>query len=164
MSWPVRLAEMLAEHPRLAWLLDARTRLGVTAGAELIVPLAADWQALRSTLLRGRAPGRLIDVRALGDSHDGGRRVLALEFAEGARIAYELVWRDSTEPLWTDACRVGDVTSHTIAGLNKDDFQVGVRAIDRDGNRGRVAFRSPPRSSADPGSQKLLTTTRPVSP
>jgi len=56
---------------------------------------------------------------------------------------YEVVWRDSTEPLWTHARRFGNVTGATIENLNKDDNQVGVRAIDRDGNRSPVAFPVP---------------------
>jgi Zn-dependent M28 family amino/carboxypeptidase len=58
-------------------------------------------------------------------------------------VGYEVVWRDSTEPLWTHARLVGNVTDYTIVGLNKDDNQVGVRAIDRDGNRSPVAFPVP---------------------
>jgi len=58
-------------------------------------------------------------------------------------VGYEVVWRDSLEPLWTHARRVGNVTDYTIAGLNKDDVQVGVRAIDRDGNRSPVAAPRP---------------------
>jgi hypothetical protein len=58
-------------------------------------------------------------------------------------VGYEVVWRDSTEPLWTDARRVANTTSFTIEDLNKDDFQVGVRAIDRDGNRSPVAYPIP---------------------
>ena len=50
-----------------------------------------------------------------------------------------MVWRDSTSPVWTHARKVGNVTDYTIVGLNKDDNQVGVRAIDRDGNRSPVA-------------------------
>jgi hypothetical protein len=58
-------------------------------------------------------------------------------------VGYEVVWRDSTEPLWTSARRIGNVTSATIPGLNKDDYQVGVRAIDREGNRSPVAYPIP---------------------
>jgi Peptidase family M28/Fibronectin type III domain len=54
-------------------------------------------------------------------------------------VGYEIVWRDSTETLWTDSRRVGNVTTAVIENLNKDNFQVGVRAIDRDGNRSPVA-------------------------
>jgi hypothetical protein len=35
--------------------------------------------------------------------------------------------------------RFGNVTTATIANLNKDNVQVGVRAVDRDGNRSPVA-------------------------
>jgi hypothetical protein len=58
-------------------------------------------------------------------------------------VGYEIVWRDSTEPQWTHSRRVGNVTAATIPGLNKDDNQVGVRAIDRDGNRSPVAYPIP---------------------
>src|SRR4051794_15888404 len=58
-------------------------------------------------------------------------------------VGYEVVWRDSTEPLWTHARRVGNVTDYTIAGLNKDDVQVGVRAIDSEGNRSPVSVTVP---------------------
>jgi peptidase M28-like protein len=56
---------------------------------------------------------------------------------------YEIVWRNSTSPLWTDARQVGNVMDATIKNLNKDDNQVGVRAIDRDGNRSPVAYPIP---------------------
>jgi hypothetical protein len=58
-------------------------------------------------------------------------------------VGYEIVWRDSTEPLWTHAREVGDVTDATIKNLSKDDNQIGVRAIDSDGNRSPVAFPRP---------------------
>ena len=48
-----------------------------------------------------------------------------------------------TEPLWTHVRQVGNVTDYTVKGLNKDDNQMGVRAIDRDGNRSPVAFAVP---------------------
>ena len=35
---------------------------------------------------------------------------------------------------------MGNVTDATIAGLNKDDVQVAVRAIDKDGNRSPAAY------------------------
>jgi hypothetical protein len=58
-------------------------------------------------------------------------------------VGYEVVWRDSTEALWTNSRRFGLVTEATIPNLNKDDYQVGVRAIDRDGNRSPVAYPIP---------------------
>jgi hypothetical protein len=58
-------------------------------------------------------------------------------------VDYEIVWRNSTSPLWQHSRRVGDVTDATIENLNKDDNQVGVRVIDRDGNRSPVAYPIP---------------------
>ena len=54
-------------------------------------------------------------------------------------VGYEVVWRDTTAPLWTHSRRVGNVTSAVIENLNKDNYQIGVRAIDREGNRSPVA-------------------------
>jgi peptidase M28-like protein len=56
---------------------------------------------------------------------------------------YEVVWRESTDPLWTHTIPVGNVTSYTIPDLSKDNVQVGVRAVDRDGYRSPVAFPVP---------------------
>ncbi len=55
---------------------------------------------------------------------------------------YEVVWRACTEPDWTHAIAVGDVTAHTVP-LSKDDVFFGVRAVDREGHRSPVAFPVP---------------------
>jgi Peptidase family M28 len=52
---------------------------------------------------------------------------------------YEVVWRETTAPDWTQVIDVGDVTTVTI-DLVKDNVQFGLRAVDRDGHRGPVAF------------------------
>jgi Peptidase family M28 len=57
--------------------------------------------------------------------------------------SYEVVWRESTDPLWTHTIPVGNVTATTIKSLSKDNVQVGVRAVDRDGYRSPVAFPLP---------------------
>jgi Peptidase family M28/Fibronectin type III domain len=54
-------------------------------------------------------------------------------------VGYEIVWRDTTGSEWSHSRRFGNVTTGTIENLNKDNVQVGVRAIDRDGNRSPVA-------------------------
>jgi hypothetical protein len=59
---------------------------------------------------------------------------------ESDLAGYEVVWRDTTAPDWTDARRVGDVTRVTLENISKDDLVFGVRAIDDDGNRSPVAF------------------------
>jgi hypothetical protein len=52
---------------------------------------------------------------------------------------YEVVWRPTTSPVWTNAQVVGAVTRTTLP-LSKDDLLFGVRAYDRDGFRSPVAF------------------------
>lgn len=58
---------------------------------------------------------------------------------------YEIVWRETTSPLWTNALPVGKVTSYTVKGKSKDNYFFGVRAVDRDGNRSPVSFPRPVR-------------------
>jgi len=55
---------------------------------------------------------------------------------------YEIVWRPTTEPNWTHAIPVGDVTAYTVA-LSKDNVFFGVRAMDRAGHRSPVGFPVP---------------------
>ena len=62
---------------------------------------------------------------------------------ESDLAGYEVVWRESTDALWTHTIAVGNVTSYTVKGLSKDNVQVGVRAVDRDGFRSPAAFPIP---------------------
>jgi hypothetical protein len=52
---------------------------------------------------------------------------------------YEVVWRETTSPMWNHVKDVGNVTEATI-DENKDNVFFGVRAYDRDGYRSPVAF------------------------
>jgi hypothetical protein len=52
---------------------------------------------------------------------------------------YEVVTRDTTFPIWTNAINVGNVTSVTL-NISKDNVQFGLRAVDQNGNRSPVAF------------------------
>src|SRR5690349_12917318 len=56
---------------------------------------------------------------------------------------YEIVWRDTTAPTWTNSKPVGNVTSFTLKGMSKDNYFFGVRAIDNDGNRSPVTYPQP---------------------
>ena len=58
---------------------------------------------------------------------------------------YEIVWRETTSPVWTNARNVGNVTSYTMQGMSKDNYFFGVRAVDKDGNRSPVSFPRPVR-------------------
>lgn len=56
---------------------------------------------------------------------------------------YEIVWRDTTAPTWTNVKPVGKVTSFTLKGMSKDNYFFGVRAVDNDGNRSPVTYPKP---------------------
>ena len=56
---------------------------------------------------------------------------------------YEIVWRDTTSPVWANSKAVGNVTSFTMKGMSKDNYFFGVRAIDKDGNRSPVTYPRP---------------------
>lgn len=58
---------------------------------------------------------------------------------------YEIVWRDTTSPVWTNSRAVGLVTSYTMPGMSKDNYFFGVRAVDMKGNRSPVSFPKPMR-------------------
>jgi hypothetical protein len=47
--------------------------------------------------------------------------------------------RQTTDPDWTQAIPVGNVTSVTL-NIAKDNVQFGVRAVDQNFNRSPVAF------------------------
>jgi hypothetical protein len=56
-------------------------------------------------------------------------------------VGYEVVWRDTTSPVWTDSRFFrGELTRAEVVDLSKDNAMVGVRAVDRDGNRSPVAL------------------------
>ncbi|MFF2520815.1 M20/M25/M40 family metallo-hydrolase [Streptomyces liangshanensis] len=57
---------------------------------------------------------------------------------------YEVVWRETTAPEWTSVTEAGTATSHTV-DLSKDNVFFGVRAVNRAGRRGPVAFPVPQR-------------------
>jgi hypothetical protein len=44
---------------------------------------------------------------------------------------YEIVWRDTTSPVWTNSKPVGNVTTFTMKGMSKDNYFFGVRAVIR---------------------------------
>ena len=56
---------------------------------------------------------------------------------------YEIVWRDTTSPVWTNSKVVGNVLSFTMKGMSKDNYFFGVRAVDKEGNRSPVSYPRP---------------------
>jgi hypothetical protein len=59
-----------------------------------------------------------------------------------AAASYEIVWRPTTEPLWTHRIPVGKVETATV-DLSKDNVIFGVRAIGPKGHRSPAAFPLP---------------------
>lgn len=57
---------------------------------------------------------------------------------------YEIVWRDTTAPLWQHSVAAGNVTRFTVP-LSKDNFLFGVRAIDQEGNASPAVYPVPAR-------------------
>src|SRR5947209_8830264 len=58
---------------------------------------------------------------------------------------YEIVWRDTVSPVWTNSPWIGNVTSYRVEGMSKDNFFFGVRAVDKEGNRSPVSYPKPVR-------------------
>ena len=58
---------------------------------------------------------------------------------------YEIVWRDTTSPVWTNSMFVGKVTDKSMENMSKDNYFFGVRAVDSDGNKSPVVFPKPTR-------------------
>ncbi len=56
---------------------------------------------------------------------------------------YEVVWRDTMSPDWQHVIPVGDVTTASFPHAPKDNFQFGVRAVDKSGHHSPVAFPAP---------------------
>ncbi len=65
--------------------------------------------------------------------------------AETDLAGYEIVWRDTTGVVWTNAQTIGNVTNFVMKGMSKDNYFFGVRAVDKDGNRSPVSFPRPVR-------------------
>jgi hypothetical protein len=73
--------------------------------------------------------------------HLGYDSTLRWEPAAGA-TSYEIVWRATTAPTWEYAKDVGNVTEATVP-VSKDDYILGVRAIDAQGHRSVASYPLP---------------------
>jgi len=59
--------------------------------------------------------------------------------------SYEVVWRDTTAPEWTNSMNVGNVTTYIAKDMSKDNYFFGVRAVDSNGNKSPVVYPRPMR-------------------
>jgi Zn-dependent M28 family amino/carboxypeptidase len=62
---------------------------------------------------------------------------------ESDLAGYEIVWRETFEPTWTNSLFVGKVNSYVMKNMSKDNYFFGVRAVDKDGNKSLVSFPRP---------------------
>ncbi len=58
---------------------------------------------------------------------------------------YEILWRETTAPLWQHSIFAGNVTRYTVSKISKDNFLFGVAAVDKDGNRSPAVYPRPSR-------------------
>jgi Zn-dependent M28 family amino/carboxypeptidase len=65
--------------------------------------------------------------------------------ADSDLAGYEVVWRDTSAPDWTNSVFVGNVTTYSANAMSKDNFFFGVRAVDKTGNKSPVVYPRPAR-------------------
>jgi Zn-dependent M28 family amino/carboxypeptidase len=59
-------------------------------------------------------------------------------------VSYEIVWRETTSPVWQYSKNVGKALQGTVP-VSKDDYILGVRAVDANGLRSPVVYPVPVR-------------------
>ncbi len=90
------------------------------------------------------APAPPANVKMLTQKLDNDTQ-LAWDASPGGRVAYyEVVWRSTILPSWTDSKRVGTATSVTLP-VSKDNVVFGVRAVDAEGHKSLVVPPTPAR-------------------
>lgn len=121
---------------------DVRIENGVQFGdlpqyvdaAYLARATQANIAALSSLAL---GPGRPVKAE-LVMKRLGYESTLRWQAAPGAK-SYEVVWRATDSSVWQHAKNVGDVLTVTLA-LSKDDYILGVRAVDANGLRSVASY------------------------
>ena len=59
---------------------------------------------------------------------------------ESDLAGYEIVWRETVSPVWTNSQSVGNVLTYTAKEMSKDNYFFGVRAVDKNGNKSPVVY------------------------
>ncbi|MFD0148009.1 type 2 lanthipeptide synthetase LanM family protein [Streptomyces sp. NPDC055721] len=122
-----RLAGLFGRYPVLARLLGTECVYATAATAELLERFAADRAALVEELLGGVDPGALTGVDlGQGDTHQQGRAVAMLRFADGRTVVYK------PRPLDQHACfdrlvgwlddRLPGLGLRTVGVLRRDGY------------------------------------------
>ncbi|MGH9595839.1 MAG: M28 family peptidase [Edaphobacter sp.] len=97
------------------------------------------------------APGLPQKATVLNPPYDT-RTVLKWEKPEGfpAGATFEIVYRDTTEPNWTNVIPAGTNTEVAIP-ISKDNVIFGIRSVDAAGHRSAAAYPVPPPRRPVPG-------------
>ena len=90
------------------------------------------------------APGKPRNVKVLTAELTNDTELTWDANPEADLVHYEVVWRPTTNPEWTNVIDVGNAT-HARIDLSKDNVFFGVRAVDGTGHRSQVAFPTPQR-------------------
>ena len=95
------------------------------------------------------APGEPTNVFVPGGSADNNS-IVTWNAPEGAPsgTTYEVVWRETSAPTWTDVLSAGSALTLKLA-VSKDDYIFGVRSVDAAGHRSPAVVAAPqPRRAA----------------
>ncbi len=121
---------------------DVRVEGGVQYGD---LPQFMDWEYLKRATqaniaaLASLASAPLPPAKAQLVMHKlGYDSTLRWQPSSGA-ASYEIVWRATDAPQWQFAKNVGNVTQATVP-VSKDDYVLGVRAIDAQGHQSVVSY------------------------
>jgi len=86
------------------------------------------------------APARPKSVRILTQRLTNDTELTWSANNDADLFGYEVVWRDTISPIWTNSLWIGNVTSYTMRGVSKDNYFFGVRAVDKGGNYSPVSY------------------------
>lgn len=143
----VRLCEVHEDYTQQHQ--DVRTEDGIAYG-DLPEHVDADYLAdvtrlNAATLVHiANAPSVPTNARVIVANLDNNTTLRWDASPEPDVAGYEIVWRETTSPVWQESQDVGNTTEGTVE-LSKDNWIFGVRAYDRDGYRSPVAFPMPAR-------------------
>ncbi|HVF63242.1 MAG TPA: M28 family metallopeptidase [Casimicrobiaceae bacterium] len=96
-----------------------------------------------------RAPAAPSGVRIETLRLENATTLSWLANAQANLAGYEIVWRETTVPLWQGSQFVGNVTRATVP-LSKDDYLFSVRAVSNDGHRSAATYPMTLRSPVPP--------------
>jgi len=89
------------------------------------------------------APGRPKDVRVLTARLTNDTDLQWEPNTEPNFDHYEVVWRDTTDPVWTHSKAIGREPRYTAPEMSKDNYFFGVRAVGKNGFRSPVSYPKP---------------------